>query len=67
MNFADLTQQQWIDIILALVIFLGTAVLGRWIIKLFFSRILRRFTVSQRIRWMMLFWTPSRLRCTGWL
>ncbi len=44
MNFADLTQGQWIDIILALVVFLGTAFLGRWIIKLFFGRILRRFT-----------------------
>jgi len=44
MNFADLTQDQWIDIILALVVFLGTAFLGRWIIKVFFSRILRRFT-----------------------
>jgi small-conductance mechanosensitive channel len=44
MNFADLTQQQWIDIILALVVFLGTALLGRWIIKLLFTRVIRRFT-----------------------
>ena len=44
MNFADLTQDQWIDIILALVVFLGTALLGRWIIKLLFTRVIRRFT-----------------------
>ena len=44
MNFADLTLNQWIDISLALVVFLGTAILGRWVIKLLFSRVIRRFT-----------------------
>jgi len=44
MNFADLTLEQWIDIGLALVVLLGTAILGRWIIKLLFSRVIRRLT-----------------------
>jgi len=44
MNFADLTQNQWIDIGLALIVFLGTAFLGRWVIKMIFGRVIRRFT-----------------------
>jgi len=44
MIFSDLTLDQWFDIGLALGVFLATAIFGRWIIKFFFGRILRRFT-----------------------
>jgi small-conductance mechanosensitive channel len=44
MNFADLTLDQWIDIGVGLGLFLATALLGRWIIKVLFGRILNRFT-----------------------
>ena len=44
MDFSNLTQRQWTDIGIALAVFLGTAVLGRWIIKLLFRRVIRRFT-----------------------
>jgi len=44
MNFWELTFGQWLDIGLAVGMFLITAIFGRWIIKTFFGRILRRFT-----------------------
>ena len=44
MVFSNLTLEQWLDISLAIVVFLATAFLGRWVIKIFFGRILRRFT-----------------------
>jgi len=44
MNFLELTLDQWLEIGLAVGVFLGTALFGRWIIKIFFGRILRRFT-----------------------
>jgi len=44
MSFSELTLAQWIDIGLAIVVLLATIILGRWIIKIFFGRILRRFT-----------------------
>lgn len=44
MNFSDLTLNQWLDIGLAVGVFLLTAIFGRWIIKTFFGRVIRRFT-----------------------
>lgn len=44
MSFVDLTLDQWIDIGLAVTVFLAIAILGRWIIKIIFSRILNRLT-----------------------
>jgi len=44
MIFFDLTLDQWLDISFAIVVFLVTAFFGRWAIKMFFGRILRRFT-----------------------
>jgi len=40
----SLTTEQWIDIGISVVVFLGTAFLGRWIIKLIFQRVVRRLT-----------------------
>lgn len=40
----NLSLDQWLDIGLAVGVFLATAVFGRWIIKIIFGRILRRFT-----------------------
>jgi len=44
MNFADLTLEQWIEIGLAIGLLLATVFLGRWIIKVLFGRIIRKFT-----------------------
>lgn len=44
MNFSNLTIEQWIDIGIGLGLFLATVLLGRWIIKVLFGRILNRFT-----------------------
>ena len=44
MNWSALTQAQWIDIGISVLIFLVTAFLGRWAIKFLFSRIIHRFT-----------------------
>jgi len=44
MDFSHLTPQQRIDIGIALAVFLGTAFLGRWIIKLIISRVIGRIT-----------------------
>ncbi len=44
MNISELTLDQWLDIGLAIGVFLATVIFGRWIIKTFFGRILRRFT-----------------------
>ncbi|MGD8402188.1 MAG: mechanosensitive ion channel family protein [Anaerolineales bacterium] len=44
MSFWELMLDQWLDIGLAVGVFLLTAIFGRWIIKIFFGRILRRFT-----------------------
>ena len=44
MIFFDLTLDQWLDISFAIVVFLVTAFFGRWAIKMFFGRVLRRFT-----------------------
>jgi MscS family membrane protein len=44
MDFSDLTLDQWLDISLALGVFLGTAILGRWVISIIFGRAIRRFT-----------------------
>jgi len=40
----SLTTEQWIDIGISVVVFLVTAFLGRWIIKLIFQRVIRRLT-----------------------
>ena len=44
MNFWELTLNQWLNIGFAVGVFLLTVIFGRWIIKIFFGRILRRFT-----------------------
>jgi len=44
MDFSALTTEQWIDIGISILIFLVTAFLGRWIIKLIFQRVIRRLT-----------------------
>ena len=44
MIFSDFTLEQWIDISLAVGVFLVTVLLGRWIINLIFGRFIRRFT-----------------------
>jgi len=44
MNWSEITQTQWIDIGISILIFLITAFLGRWVIKFLFSRIIHRFT-----------------------
>jgi MscS family membrane protein len=44
MDFLDLTLEQWFDVGLAIGIFLVIAIFGRWVIKVLFGRILRRFT-----------------------
>ncbi len=44
MNWSTLTQEEWIDIGISLLIFLSIAILGRWVIKFIFRRIIRRFT-----------------------
>ena len=44
MIFAELTLEQWIEIGFAVTVLLATAILGRWIIKIIFSRVIRRLT-----------------------
>ncbi|GAB4427586.1 MAG: mechanosensitive ion channel [Anaerolineales bacterium] len=44
MNLADLTTAQWLNIAIALSVFLLTLFLGRWLIKLIFKRVVRRVT-----------------------
>ena len=44
MNFSNLTIEQWMDIGLAILIFIATVFLGRWIITLIFTRVIRRLT-----------------------
>lgn len=44
MNFLELTLEQWLDIGLSLAVLLTTAILGRWVIKIIFGRVIRRFT-----------------------
>ena len=39
-----LTAAQWIEIGISIVVFLATAILGRWLIKLIFQRVIRRVT-----------------------
>ena len=46
MDWSALTQTEWTDIGISVLIFLATAFLGRWIIKFLFSRIIHRFTRS---------------------
>ena len=40
----SLTTEQWIEVGISVVVFLVTAFLGRWIIKLIFQRVIRRLT-----------------------
>ena len=44
MIFSNLTFKQWLNVAIALSVFLLTLFLGRWIIKLIFNRIVRRVT-----------------------
>jgi MscS family membrane protein len=44
MNLPDLTTAQWINIGIALSVFLLTLFLGRWIIRLIFNRVIQRVT-----------------------
>jgi len=44
MDISTLTAQQWIDIGISLLVFLVTVFLGRWIIRLIFTRVIRRLT-----------------------
>ncbi len=44
MNITELTLEQWLNFGLAIVVFLGTAILGRWVIKTIFGKVIRRFT-----------------------
>ena len=40
----SLTTEQWIEVGISVIVFLVTAFLGRWIIKLIFQRVIRRLT-----------------------
>ena len=44
MNITELTLEQWINVGLAIIVFLGTAILGRWVIKTIFGKVIHRFT-----------------------
>ena len=44
MNFTELTLEQWIDIGISFSVLLLTAILGHWLIKLVFNRIISRFS-----------------------
>ena len=44
MNWLSLTQREWTEIGISLVIFLATAILGRRLIKILFKRIIHRLT-----------------------
>ena len=44
MNWSTLTQENWIDIGISVLIFFATAFLGRWVIKFIFRKIISRFT-----------------------
>ncbi len=44
MNFLELTLEQWIDIGLSITVLLVTAILGRWVIRIIFGRVILRFT-----------------------
>ena len=44
MDFSNLTLEQWLDIGLSITVLLATAILGRWVIKIIFGRVIRRFT-----------------------
>jgi len=44
MNLADLTTAQWVNIVIALSVFLLTLFLGRWLIRLVFTRVVQRVT-----------------------
>jgi small-conductance mechanosensitive channel len=44
MDFSTLTTEERVDIGISILIFLVTAFLGRWIIKLIFQRVIRRLT-----------------------
>ena len=42
MSLSTLTLNQWIDIGASILVFVATALLGRWVIKLIFQRLIRR-------------------------
>ncbi len=44
MNWSTLTQTEWMQIGISILIFLATAFLGRWAIKFIIKRVARRFT-----------------------
>lgn len=44
MDFTSLTTAQWIDIGISVLVFLLTVILGRWIIKAIFMRVIKRLT-----------------------
>ncbi len=44
MNWSALTQENWTDIGISILLFFATAFLGRWAIKFLFKRIIQRFT-----------------------
>jgi len=44
MNIPDLTTAQWINVAIALSVFLLTLFLGRWLIRLVFNRLIQRVT-----------------------
>lgn len=48
MNWEEIIRTQWLDIGISTLIFLFTVFLGRWLIKIFFSRIIRRFTSATK-------------------
>lgn len=48
MNWEEIIRTQWIDIGISILIFVITLILGRWVIKILFGRIIRRFTRSTK-------------------
>lgn len=44
MNWSEISAEQWIDIGLSLLVVVATAILGRWIIRVLFGQVIRRFT-----------------------
>ena len=48
MHWEEIIRTQWIEIGISILIILFTIFLGRWLIKMLFSRIIRRFTRSTK-------------------
>lgn len=48
MDLSTLTLEQWVDVGISIILFAATVLLGRWIIKMIFGRVIRRLTKFTR-------------------